>query len=112
MPIDTDVGFYTAIVDTGGPETARAAPLCTRGGCRARRYHRRLCDIRECFAVGCAVCARMSQGGAFEASELEIGRPPRPDREAEAVGIVLKVASVRLKPLQTRIGRRERGAVV
>ena len=63
-PIDTDVGFYTAVVDTGGPETARAAPLCTRGGRRARRCHRRRCDIREYFAVCFAVCARMSQ--AFE----------------------------------------------
>ena len=52
---DTDVGFYTAVVDTGGPETARAAPLCTRGGRRARRCHRRRCDIRECFAVCFAV---------------------------------------------------------
>ena len=52
---DTDVGFYTAVVDTGGPETARAAPLCTRGGRRARRCHRRRCDIREYFAVCFAV---------------------------------------------------------
>ena len=57
--VDTDVGFYTAVVDTGGPETARAAPLCTRGGRRARRCHRRRCDIREYFAVCFAVCARL-----------------------------------------------------
>ena len=46
---------------TGGPETARAAPLCTRGGRRARRCHRRRCDIREYFAVCFAVIARAAR---------------------------------------------------
>ena len=50
-------------------------------------------------------CCLCSHAASFRASELEIGRQPRPDREAEAVGIVLKVASVQWQPRRTRIER-------
>ena len=79
---------------------AQRRPPCPPLPPTALRYPGIFCRLFRCL------CSHVA---SFRASELEIGRPPRPDREAEAVGIVnsivFRVASVQWQPRRTRIGR-------
>ena len=100
--VDFGVVVYAAAVAVGGPAIARRPPLHTRGGRRARR-----CRRRRFLRFGLLVAAALfcSSDVAFGAHGIEIGRPPRPDRVAGAVGITSKRASVQWQPGRTRIGR-------
>ena len=58
-------------------------------------------SVLVCSSLAALFC---SSDVAFGAYGIEIGRPPRPGRVAEAVGITSKRASVQWQPRRTRIG--------
>ena len=91
--VDDGVVVYAAAVAAGGPAIARRPPLDTRGGLRARRCRRRR-FLRFGLLVAAALFCSSDVAFNFGAHGIEIGRPPRPDRVAEAVGITSKRASV------------------
>ena len=62
-------------------------------------------DASSVLVCSSATAPFCSSDVAFGAHGIEIGRPPRPDRVAEAVGITSKRASVQWQPGRTRIGR-------